>query len=148
MFNSKNVFKKRYYFQYWIRTITIFISIIALGAIPSYTLYIQTDSVIVIYVFLAIWYILINLLFTRIILPKLWRYKVILNEDQFDALGGKRFIPPPNTFKNIFKDDGEREFEYNISQYNGFRIIKWHNRPPYIVYFLKKSDAILFKLVL
>lgn len=145
---SVSSLKWRYYFQYWFRTIIVSFVILAIGWLLWNVLNFQINSKIIIIICMIIWLVLVKSLFTKFILPKIWKYKVIIDEEQFSSLGGKTYVPPPEKFKDNFKYNGERDFDFYISQYNGFRIIKWVEMPPYTVYFLKKSDAVLFRLVL
>ena len=92
------------------------------------------------------WLIFCNIIYCRVLVKLIWRYTVELDEEKFVKLGGKTYIPPPERFKDIWKYQGERDFDYVINQYKGWRIIKWSEKAPYVVRFFKEEDAIHFKL--
>ena len=94
------------------------------------------------------WLIVGLFIHNKWIVSKIWRYSVTLNSEQFAALYGKTHIPPPEKFKDIFKYQGENDIDWVLNQYNGFRIVNWIEKPPYIVHFFKEEDAIHFKLAI
>lgn len=93
------------------------------------------------------WMIACRIFHNKVVVPRVWKYTVVLNQEQFVALGGKSNIPPPENFREIWKYQGERDFDYVINQYGGHRAIGWANKEPYVVRFRKDSDAVHFKLM-
>ncbi len=97
--------------------------------------------------------IIYNIFITRRLVKLIWRNKIVITQEQYEALGGRAYIEPPEKFRDIFKYSGELDFDYAISEYKGFRVIScfetwdtWSENKTYTVYFLREADAILFKL--
>lgn len=92
-------------------------------------------------------YAIVTIIFHEIfIAPRIWRHKVDLTEKQFMLLGGKIINLPPEKFSDIFKSNGELDFDYVINEYNGIRLVTFKNSGPYSVRFRRKEDATWFKL--
>lgn len=94
------------------------------------------------------WLIFSRLAYNRWVVPLIWRHAIEITEEQFTSLHGKTYIPPPEKFKDIFEYQGENDIDWVLNYYNGMRIIRWGEKPPYIVRFRKEEDAVHFKLAL
>jgi hypothetical protein len=76
--------------------------------------------------------IFVNTIFDKFLFYRIYRNKVLLSAESYEALGKNKLL-----------------FEYNISKFNGLKNPKWRDtdQSTYTVHFFRKKDALEFKLI-
>lgn len=96
---------------------------------------------------LIAWNIMALWLHARVVLRLIWRHTVCINKNQYAFFGGKCDIAPPEKFTDVWKYQGELDFDYVLAtEYNGIVIHGWFTTESYIVRFWKKEAAVYFKM--